>query len=78
MSKKSEVICAICKRDIREIGAFPIYSNKHDDTICSHCCFLGAMFHLGTISKQQLEPIPAKIQEEIMNLYENENLEVLT
>lgn len=69
MSEKEVLICAICKRDIREINCFPIYSKKHTDVICSNCCTLGACISLNIITENELNQIPIKIRKEIINLY---------
>lgn len=65
-----EYICAICKQNIRRLNCFPVYSKVHKDTICSNCCLIGAHYHLGIISEEQLEPIPEKFRKEIIRIYE--------
>lgn len=75
MSSKSEKtdkeICAICKRDIKELKTYPIYSKKHDDIICSHCCLIASCYHLKMLSKDHLKPIPEQIRAEIMTLFDD-------
>ena len=62
-------LCAICKKDIKEIGCYPIYSKKHTDVICSNCCTLGALVSLEVIKEIELSQIPIRIKKEIINLY---------
>ena len=69
MPEKEVFICAICKRNIKEIGCHPIYSKKHTDIICSNCCTLGALISLEIINENELSQIPIKIRNEIINLY---------
>ena len=69
MSEKEVLICAICKRDIRGIGCYPIYSKKHTDVICSNCCTIGALISLEIITPDEINQIPIKIRNEIINLY---------
>lgn len=71
MSEKN--ICAICKQDIRCLGCHPIYSKVYNDTICSDCCYIGACYHLGIISEEQLKPIPEKFRKKIMRIYNEVN-----
>ena len=70
MPDKEVLTCAICKRNIREINCYPIYSKKYEDVICSNCCLLGAVVSLGIIDKKELEPIPVEIRSKIIKIYE--------
>jgi hypothetical protein len=66
-----ECKCNICKRNIRDLGAFPLWSDKFE-IICSHCCLLGALYKRGDILDKQLESIPKGIREEIKLIYKGE------
>lgn len=35
-----------------------------------NCCFLGALYHKGMLSKIDLEPIPEEIRDKIIKIYQ--------
>lgn len=64
-----ELICVICEHDIRKLNCFPVYSRVHEGVICSQCCLLGAYYHQGILSEEQLNSIPEKFRKEIIKIY---------
>jgi hypothetical protein len=60
--------CNICERNIREIKAFPIWTEEFG-IICSQCCYLGVMYKEGKIDDRSIDLIPDKIKTKIKKIY---------
>ena len=71
MNDLDTLTCVICKRNIREINCFPIWSKIHNEIICSACCLLGVLYHRELITEIELREIPEDIRKEIIRIYDN-------